>query len=115
MHVELAGRIARPSRGGDALQVAGPQPVVVATEFVATSLSSGGNGPEKPNGLDQILADNPGVKFHNGERGYIRCVVTPDNWRSDYMVVDDVLKAGGKTFPRASFVVESGDPHVKPA
>jgi alkaline phosphatase D len=88
---------------------------VVATEFVATSLSSGGNGPEKPAGLDQILADNPCVKFHNGERGYIRCVVTPDNWRSDYMVVDDVLKAGGKTFPRASFVVESGDPHVKPA
>jgi alkaline phosphatase D len=88
---------------------------VVATEFVATSLSSGGNGPEKPKGLEQILRDNACVKFHNGERGYIRCVVTPQSWKSDYMVVDDILKPGGKTFERASFVVEANDPRVKPA
>jgi alkaline phosphatase D len=87
----------------------------VATEFVATSLSSGGNGPERPAGLDQILADNPGVRFHNGERGYIRCEVTPAAWRSDFMVVDDVLRPGGRTFPRASFVVTAGDPRVQPA
>jgi len=87
----------------------------VATEFVATSLSSGGNGPERPAGLDQILADNPGVRFHNGERGYIRCEATPAAWRSDFMVVDDVLRPGGRTFPRASFVVTAGDPRVQPA
>jgi alkaline phosphatase D len=88
---------------------------IVATEFVATSLSSGGNGPEKPKTLDAILASNPCVKFHNGERGYIRCTVTPQSWKSDYMVVDDVLNPGGKTFPRASFVVESGNPAVQSA
>jgi alkaline phosphatase D len=88
---------------------------VIATEFVTTSLSSGGNGPEKPKNLDQIVRDNACVKFHNGERGYIRCVVTPDSWKSDYMVVDDVLQPGGKTFERASFVVEANDPKIKPA
>lgn len=88
---------------------------IVATEFVATSLSSGGNGPEKPGNLDAILAENPCVKFHNAERGYIRCDLTADRWKSDYMVVDDVLKPGGRTFERASFVVEAGSPQVKPA
>ncbi|MCC9603591.1 alkaline phosphatase D family protein [Stieleria sp. JC731] len=80
----------------------------VATEFVATSISSGGNGPEKPKNLDAVLANNPCVKYHNAERGYIRCEVTPEHWKSDYMAVDDVLKPGGKTFERISFVVESG-------
>jgi len=87
----------------------------IATEFVSTSLSSGGNGPEKPSNLDAVLAANPCVKFHNGERGYIRCDVTPDRWRSDYMVVDDVLKPGGNTFSRAAFVVESGSPRIHEA
>ncbi len=87
---------------------------LVATEFVATSLSSGGNGSEKPRGLDALLAANPCVKFHNGERGYIRCTVTPQAWRADYLVVDDVLKPGGKTFERRSFVVEKGRAAVQP-
>ena len=87
----------------------------VATEFVATSLSSGGNGVDKPRNLEALLSANPCVKFHNGERGYVRCDVSPDRWQSDYMVVDDVLKPGGRTFVRASFVVESGDPRVQNA
>ncbi|OYP36804.1 alkaline phosphatase D family protein [Rhodopirellula sp. MGV] len=80
----------------------------VATEFVATSLTSGGNGTLKPKRLDAVLANNPCVKYHNAERGYIRCEVTPKQWKSDYMTVDEVTKPGGKTFERASFVVESG-------
>jgi alkaline phosphatase D len=88
---------------------------VMATEFVATSISSGGNGPEKPKNLDQILRDHACVKFHNGERGYIRCAVTPNRWKSDYMVVDDALQPGGKTFERVSFVVQADDPTIKQA
>lgn len=87
----------------------------VATEFVCTSLSSGGNGPEKPNGLDALMAANPCIKFHNRERGYILCTVTPDRWVSDYRVVSDVLKPGGKTFTRASFAVEAGQSIIRPA
>jgi len=87
---------------------------VVATEFVATSLSSGGNGLAEPRGLAKLKRNNPCVKFHNAERGYIRCIVTPDTWTADFMVVDDVLKPGGKTTPRASFVVESGRAAANP-
>lgn len=90
-----------------------PDGPVVATEFVGTSISSGGNGPENVAGLDQLLSDNPCVKFHNRQRGYVRCTVTPDNWKSDYVVVKDVLKPGGQIFTRASFVVEAGTPGAK--
>ena len=25
-----------------------------------------------------LMAENPGVRFYNGERGYVRCTVTPE-------------------------------------
>lgn len=89
---------------------ANPESPKVATEFVTTSISSGGNGQDEPAFLEKLKSDNPFVKFHNRQRGYIRCTVTPETWTSDYMVVDQVLKPGGTTAVRASFVVEAGDP-----
>jgi alkaline phosphatase D len=87
---------------------------VVATEFVGTSISSGGNGPkELPAGFEKTQAANPGVRFFNRERGYVRCVVTPELWASDYVVVEDVTKPDGKVATRASFVVEDGKPGAK--
>lgn len=87
----------------------------VATEFVATSLSSGGNGVEKPGNLDALMSANACVKFHNAERGYILCDVTPDRWRSDYKVIDDVINPGGSTTIRKSLVVESGHAKIEEA
>jgi alkaline phosphatase D len=86
---------------------------LVATEFVTTSISSGGNGRDQPPGFDALMSANPCVKFHNGQRGYVRCLVTPQSWKADYMVVDNVLTPGGHTTERASFVVESGNPAVR--
>lgn len=87
----------------------------VATEFVTTSLSSGGNGVDQPEGLDKLMASNPCIRFHNRQRGYVRCTVTPKSWKSDYVVVEDVLQPGGRIFDRASFVVEAGSPQAHPA
>lgn len=88
---------------------------VVATEFVTTSISSGGNGQDKPSGFERLQSENPFVKFHNRQRGYVRCTVTPKSWTSDYMVVDQVLEPGGKTSIHTSLVVEAGNPSIHPA
>src|SRR5690606_2650874 len=40
----------------------------VAAEFVGTSISSGGDGRQAPARLDDLLSENPIVKFHNAER-----------------------------------------------
>jgi alkaline phosphatase D len=92
-----------------------PDEPVVATEFVGTSLSSSGNGEDRPRNLDTLLAQNPCVRFHNRQRGYVRCTITPNAWRSDYQIVPDVLRPGGAVHTRASFVVEAGRPGAQEA
>ncbi len=88
---------------------------VVASEFVGTSISSSGNGTAEPKDLARILADNPFVKFHNAERGYVRCEITPATWRSDYRTVPFVNRPGAPLTTRASFIIESGDPRLQKA
>jgi alkaline phosphatase D len=88
---------------------------IIATEFVGTSLSSGGNGPAVPKNLDALMAANPCLRYHNAQRGYVRCDVTWDSWRADYMVTDDVLRPGGTTTVGQSFVIENGQPGVQDA
>ena len=88
---------------------------IIATEFVTTSLSSGGNGSPTIKGLDEYLGRNPCTKFHNRERGYIMCDVTPKAYTADYKVIDEVLKPGGKTTSRAKFTVEAGTPKIHKA
>ena len=83
---------------------------IVATEFVGTSISSGGDGSEVRKDTEGVLRDNPFVKFYNAERGYVRCRVTPGEWRSDYRVVSTVTKKDSTCKTRASFVVENGRP-----
>jgi alkaline phosphatase D len=94
---------------------AGLEGTVVGTEFVGTSISSGGNGTATPKDLDRILAENPFLKFHNAERGYVRCELTSKLWRTDYRTVPFVDQPGAPITTRASFVIEAGDPRLKPA
>lgn len=82
----------------------------VATEFVGTSISSGGDGAAEPKGLKELYAENPFVKFHNAERGYVLCEVTPETWTTKYQTVAQVTKPGGALNTRAVFVVEDGRP-----
>ena len=88
---------------------------IVATEFVGTSVTSGGNGQAEVPGLDALLAANPCVRFHNRQRGYVRCEVTPRTWTSDYQIVEDVKSPGAAAKTLKSFVVEAGKPGAQPA
>ena len=87
---------------------------VIATEFVGTSISSGGN-PTGHRDVDTLMAENPCVQFYNAQRGYVRCTITPESWTSDYRVVEDVTKPGSPVTTRASFVVEAGTPGAQRA
>ena len=80
----------------------------VATEFVGTSISSGGDGAETRKDTAGVLRDNPFVKFYNAERGYVRCTITPKQWESDYRVVTSVTQPTFEALTRAKFVVEAG-------
>lgn len=85
-----------------------PQGPVIGTEFVGTSISSFGDGVEKPSNLEALLAENPGLRWHNAERGYVMCTVTPQQWQSDYWTITSVTRPDGEAVLRKSFVVEDG-------
>lgn len=87
---------------------------IVATEFVGTSVSSGGNG--KPNfGTPNTMLENPFVRWYSAERGYVSCEVTPEKWTSFYRAVPEITKPGGPVETRKTFVVERGRPGAQEA
>ena len=86
---------------------------IVATEFVGTSISSGGKGLHDPKLAERLKSRNPGLRFVNAERGYVRCTVTPEQWKADYVVCEDVTIPNGPVTVRARFVVEAGKPGVQ--
>jgi alkaline phosphatase D len=88
---------------------------IVAHEFVGTSISSGYDGLATPKNLDKTYAENPFVRFHNAERGYVTCEVNPKEWRTDYRTVPFVVKPGAPINTRASWIIESGQVGLKRA
>ncbi len=86
----------------------------VAAEFVATSISSGGDGSDLRPGSDRILAANPEIKFINDQRGYLTCEVTPDEWRTNFMVIDRVSTPGGALSRRATLALARGEVALRP-
>ncbi len=86
-----------------------PASRTLATEFVGTSISSGYPGNVQL--AEKALATNPNVKFFNGDlRGYARCTVTPEQWQTDFRLLESVRTRDSPISTRATFVVESGRP-----
>ncbi len=81
---------------------------IVASEFVGTSISSGGNGTATPRESSWMLPRNPFVKFHNSERGYVSCEVTPQKWTSHYRTVPFIDREGCPLETRCTLVLEAG-------
>jgi alkaline phosphatase D len=86
---------------------------VVGTEIVATSISSGGDGSDLRFGSEQMMRNNPELKFLNDQRGYVVCEVTPDAWLSHFQVVDKVSTARNTMTRRATAEVAHGVPGAK--
>jgi alkaline phosphatase D len=90
-----------------------PDAPIFGAEFVGTSITTGGNGSDWRADTAKSLADNPHIKFFNNYRGYVRCQVTPEQWRADYRVVPFVTEPGADISTRASFVYEKDQKGIK--
>ena len=88
---------------------------VVATEFVGTSITSGGDGSDMSPAMKAIASENECVRFANNQRGYVSFELTPQQLRGDFRVVEYVTQMGAPVKTRASFVVENGQAGAKPA
>jgi len=81
----------------------------VATEFVGTSISSGGDGADGSSGVtDATRAENPHMKWHNARRGYLTCTVSDLEWRADYRTLPYVRQPGAPIETASSWRLERG-------
>jgi alkaline phosphatase D len=87
----------------------------IASEFVATSISSDGDGSETLPSTARVLARNPHIAFFNNRRGYTLHEATDKAMTATYRAVDYVSRPGAPRVDKGVFVAEAGDARVKKA
>lgn len=90
-----------------------PDGPAVATEFLASSISSNGDGaPVTPHVRRFIDGGNPHLALVNDLRGYQLHEVTPRQWRTEVRAMDQVQRKGGTIRTLARFAVEPEQPRL---
>jgi alkaline phosphatase D len=89
-----------------------PGAPVVATEFVGTSITSGGDGSDRNMATGRLAEDNPQAKWQNNRRGYVSCTVTPEEWRAEYRTVEFVSRPDAPLVTATKWVARNGVPGV---
>lgn len=87
----------------------------VAVEFVGTSITSSSLVDIVPGGADLVTPDKfPGIAYLNvRDHGYGRCTITPDEWRTEFVVVETITDpANGASRVDATCVTPAGTPSV---
>ncbi|MFE4454087.1 alkaline phosphatase D family protein [Streptomyces sp. NPDC056796] len=92
-----------------------PASRTVGTEIVATSLTSGKDGTDRPSNWDTLTRANPHLKFYNGRRGYALVTLGTELARADFRTVSAVTTPGAPVSTAGSFVTEAGNPGLTPA
>lgn len=88
-----------------------PDGPAVATEFLATSITSNGDGALDSPSVKRFLdADNPHLALANNLRGYQTFDISANEWRTDVKVMDRVQKPGGRLSVHASFAMTPDRP-----
>jgi len=113
--VVVTGDIHRNWAGELKKNFADEKSATLGVEFVATSISSVGDGFDINDNFKALLQQEPHIKFFNSQRGYVRHVVTPDRWQADFQVLDKVSVPDGRLSTRKSFVLENGKPGLAEA
>ncbi|MBA2637060.1 MAG: alkaline phosphatase D family protein, partial [Solirubrobacterales bacterium] len=92
-----------------------PDSPTLGSEFVCTSITSGGDGSDEIPAPNQVvLAESPHVKYNKNRRGYVRCQVDRTQWRTDFKVLPYVKRPGAPIATDRSFVIEAGRPGLQP-
>lgn len=107
MHQHVVGSL--PVRPED------PESSAIASEFLATSVSSNGTGGPSYPGEEGTVGRNPNVALLNNQRGYQLHSITADRWLAEVKVLDQVDGPGGILSTLARFAVAPDRPGPEPA
>jgi alkaline phosphatase D len=88
------------------VDIAGP---AIATEFVGTSISTGGDSP--PASTHGGDPNNPHILLDDYHRGYVRVELDSETWRTDFRVVDTVRRREDvAAWTLETWMVQNGEP-----
>jgi len=91
-----------------------PDGPAAATEFMASSISSNGDGAElTPHVRRFVDGRNPHLAMANDLRGYQIHEVRPDQWTTEVKAMDQVQRKGGNLGTFARFAVTPGHPGLR--
>jgi len=102
MHQHVVGSIPR-----DPDDAEGP---AIASEFLASSITSGGSGSPRHSFQQDALRHNPNVALLNNQRGYQLYDISRELWSASIAVIDQIDHPGGRKTELAKFVVEHDRP-----
>lgn len=89
-----------------------PNSPIVGVDFMATSISSGGDGTEATAQTRKRLAASPWIKLGNNRRGYHKTTYTKDELRQEIKVLPYVTQPGAPVVTRATAIVRDGVPGI---
>ncbi len=89
-----------------------PASATLGTEFIATSISTNGDGFDIDDVRRRQLDRNPHLKFFNNRRGYSVHEATKDRMVVHFRAVDSVSQPGAPLVTKASYAVEAAKPGV---
>ncbi|MGW6789148.1 alkaline phosphatase D family protein [Streptomyces chartreusis] len=92
-----------------------PDSATLGTEIVATSITSGRDGSDRPANWDTYMRANPHMRFYNGRRGYVTVALGQRLARADFKTVPYVTTTGAPIATAASFVTQVGAQGLTPA
>lgn len=87
-----------------------PLSAPLASEFLATSVTSGGSGSPRQNHQLRTLNYNPHVALLNNQRGYQLYTIGAGHWSTDIKVLDQVDRPGGRLSNLVTYVVPQDRP-----
>jgi alkaline phosphatase D len=110
--IVLAGDIHQARAGVLRRDPQNPESPVIASEFVATSITSEGDGRDGPRPNSSYWSLNPQISFMQQRRGYTLHQFTAGQMQATFRMLPYVSEPGAERRDAAHFVVEAGRPGI---
>ncbi|WP_210388813.1 alkaline phosphatase [Brachybacterium sp. HMSC06H03] len=92
-----------------------PDSATLGVELVTTAVTSGGDGSDKAKGEDDVLAENPHIKYIKSRRGYVLSEYSTAELKVEYKTLDAVTVPGAEIQVDRTYVVPAGAPALHQA
>ncbi|MCT1909936.1 alkaline phosphatase D family protein [Brachybacterium paraconglomeratum] len=92
-----------------------PDSSTLGVELVTTAVTSGGDGSDKAKGEDDVLAENPHIKYIKSRRGYVLSEYSTEELKVEYKTLDAVTVPGAEIQVDRTYVVPAGAPALHQA